>query len=106
MTILFDGKNLFQLCLEVRRKKLAEEKRSLWLQLVMSRYRNFATIRYHDIANIHGAIHHDTPRYRQSMEQQIIWYHRQCVCVQELTRKISSQCVLMLKLVRLTLDKY
>ena len=64
-------------------------------------------MQYHDIANIHGTIHHDTPRYRPSMEQQIIWYHRQCVwCVQELRRKISSQCVLMLKHVRLTLDKY
>ena len=75
--------------------------------IVISRYRNFATIRYHGIANIYGTIHHDTPWYRPSMKQQITWYHRHCVwCVQELRRKISSQCVLMLKYVRLTLDKY
>ena len=73
--------------------------------LVMSQYRDFAAIQYHDITTIHGTIHHDTSRYRPSMKQQIIRYRRQCVwCVQELRRKISSQRVLMLKHVRLTLD--
>ena len=54
---------------------------------------------------------YDTPRYRPSMKQQIIWYHRQCVCVcvcvvfKNSRRKISSRCVLIIKHVRMTLDK-
>ena len=74
---------------------------------MMSRYRDFSMIRYHDIANIHSTIHHDTPRYRPSMKQQIIWYHRQCVCgvFNNSRRKISSRCVLIIKHVRMTLDK-
>ena len=50
---------------------------------------------------------YDTPRYRPSMKQQIIWYHRQCVCgvFNNSRRKISSRCVLIIKHVRMTLDK-
>ena len=89
----------------------AEKKCGNYSTLVMSWYRDFATIQCHDIANIHSTIHHDTPRYRPSMKQQIIWYHRQCVCVcvcvvfNNSRKKISSRCVLIIKHVRMTLDK-
>ena len=41
-------------------------------QLVMSRYRNFATIRYQDMASIHGTIHYDTDHQWSSKSYGII----------------------------------